>query len=83
MELRFDAMLCSNLGNKNYDTGHMKCLRGPQVPTPAVNQRCKSTVGLPNVSIISFLFRSKTSTTAEIRERKILRQPGWNLSVSH
>jgi len=38
MELRFDAMLYSNLGNQNSDAGHIKCsrephlARGPQVP---------------------------------------------------
>jgi len=40
MELRFDTMLCSNLGNENSHAGHVKCLRGPklargpQVPHP-------------------------------------------------
>jgi len=32
MELRFDAMLYSNLGNENSDAGHIKCSCGPQVP---------------------------------------------------
>jgi len=27
----FDAMLCSNLGNDNCDTGHIKFSRWPQV----------------------------------------------------
>jgi len=42
MELRFDAMLYSNLGNKTSDAGHIKCSPGsnlalrPQVPTPVV-----------------------------------------------
>jgi len=44
MELRFDAMLYSNMGNENSDymgnensdAGHIKCSRGPQVPTPAL-----------------------------------------------
>jgi len=40
-ELRFDAMLCSNLGDENYDSGHIKCSRGPHVPHPWSNwQRC-------------------------------------------
>jgi len=34
MELRFDAILYSTLGNENFDAGHIKCLRGTQVPTP-------------------------------------------------
>jgi len=34
MELRFNAMLRSNLGNENSDTGHIKCSRGLQVPQP-------------------------------------------------
>jgi len=34
MEFRFDAMLCSNLGHKNSDAGHIECSRGPQVPHP-------------------------------------------------
>jgi len=32
MELRFDAMLYSDMGNENSDAGHVKCSRGPQVP---------------------------------------------------
>ena len=32
MELRFDAMVCSNLGNKSFDANHNKCSRGSQVP---------------------------------------------------
>jgi len=37
----FDAMLCSDLGNENFDVGHIKCSRrphlaqGPQVPHPS------------------------------------------------
>jgi len=31
MELRCDAMLCSNLGSEGSDAGHIKCSRGPQV----------------------------------------------------
>jgi len=31
MELRSDAMLYFNLGNENFDAGHIKCSRGPQV----------------------------------------------------
>ena len=40
MEFRFDAILYSNLGNKNYAAGHIKCSRWPhlarglQVPHP-------------------------------------------------
>jgi len=34
MEFRFDAMLCSNLGKKRSDAGHIKCLRRLQVPHP-------------------------------------------------
>jgi len=34
MEFRFDAMLCSNLSNKNSDVGHVQCSRGPQIPQP-------------------------------------------------
>ena len=33
-EFRFDAILCSKLGNENSDAGHIKCSRGPQVPHP-------------------------------------------------
>jgi len=39
-KFRFDAMLCSNLGNENSDADHIKCSRGPhltnwpQVPHP-------------------------------------------------
>jgi len=42
MELRFDATLCSNLGNENYNAGHIKFSRGPhlargqQFPHPCV-----------------------------------------------
>jgi len=34
MELRFDAILYSKLGNKNSDAGHIKRSGGPQVPHP-------------------------------------------------
>jgi len=40
MELRFDAILYSELGNEHYDAGHIKCSRGRhlarklQVPHP-------------------------------------------------
>jgi len=42
MELRFDAMLYSNLGNENSYAGHIKCSLGPHLaagrrfPTPAL-----------------------------------------------
>jgi len=39
MELRFDAMLYSNLGNENSDAGHIKCSRGPQGPHHGRRQR--------------------------------------------
>jgi len=42
VDLRFDAMVCSNLGNENSDTGHIKCLRGQQVPQPALNNHIAS-----------------------------------------
>jgi len=32
MEFRFDAMLCSHLGNGNSGAGHVKCSCGPLVP---------------------------------------------------
>ena len=31
MDLRFDAMLCSILGNDNFDAGQIKCPRGPHL----------------------------------------------------
>ena len=34
MELHFDGMLFSNLGNKNSDVGHIKCLYRLQVTHP-------------------------------------------------
>jgi len=34
MELRFGAMLYSDLANKTSDVGHIKCSRGPQIPLP-------------------------------------------------
>jgi len=37
MELGFDAMLYSNLGNKNSNASHIKCLRRLQVPNPDIN----------------------------------------------
>ena len=38
MELWFKAMMYSNLGNENSDAGHIKCSRGPQVPTSALDE---------------------------------------------
>jgi len=37
MELHLDAMLCSNIGNKNSDAGHIKCSHRPQVPHTCSN----------------------------------------------
>jgi len=34
MQLRFDAILYSKLGEENSDAGLIKCSRGPQVPHP-------------------------------------------------
>jgi len=34
MELRFDTMLCSDLGDGKSDAGHIKCPRGPQFLQP-------------------------------------------------
>ena len=34
MELRFDAILCFNLGDENSDADHIKCSCGPHVPHP-------------------------------------------------
>jgi len=49
VELRFDAMLCSNTGKENSDAGQIKCPHGPQVPHPCftlsapyVNQSLKN-----------------------------------------
>jgi len=47
MELHFDAMLCSNLGNENYVAGRIKCSHRPhlarrlQVPHPCYRY-CKT-----------------------------------------
>jgi len=38
MELRFDAMLYSNLGNENSDAVCIKCLRGHLACGPQVSQ---------------------------------------------
>jgi len=42
MEFRFDAMLCSNLGNEHFDVGHIECSRGPQAP----HRWCRQKVSL-------------------------------------
>jgi len=42
MELRFDAMLYSNLGNEKSDACHIKRSRGPQVPHPALQAQTSS-----------------------------------------
>ena len=52
MELHFDAMFYSNLGNENSDTDHIKRSRGPQVPHPwykptwltAISSHCLTTL---------------------------------------
>jgi len=46
MELGFDVILYSKLGNENSDAGHIKCspglhlARGPQAPHP-LSSECK------------------------------------------
>ena len=48
MELRFDTMLHSGLGNESSDAGHIKCSRGlhlahgPPVTTPALEGLSRS-----------------------------------------
>jgi len=37
MELRFEAMLYSKLGDENSDVGHIKCSCGRRSPTPALD----------------------------------------------
>jgi len=48
MELRFDAILYSKLGNKNSDAGHIKrsrgLARGPQVSYPCSEVWCVSII---------------------------------------
>jgi len=36
IDLRFDTMLHSNLGNENSVAGHIKRSRGQQIPTPVL-----------------------------------------------
>jgi len=43
MELRFDVILYSKLGNQNSDAGHIKRSGGPQVPHSCSKVRCVST----------------------------------------
>jgi len=43
MEFRFDAMLCSNLGNENSDACHIKCSRGKQVARSSIKMGVKHT----------------------------------------
>jgi len=50
MELRFDVILYSKLGNENSDSGHIKCSRGPQVPHPW----CNTTQFFTNMVMVSF-----------------------------
>jgi len=51
IELRFDAILYSNMGNENSVAGHIKYSRGPQVPHPC--------------SITSYNDYDQTSTTIQ------------------
>jgi len=44
MELRFDAMLCSNLGNENSYVGHIKCSDGRQVPRHWYKTTCLTVI---------------------------------------
>jgi len=50
MELCFDAILHSKLGNENSDAGHIKCWRGSHVPHPCCKQSVvlfvSNTIGL-------------------------------------
>jgi len=53
MELHFDAILFSKLGNAYSDAGHIKCSRGPHLargfPTPDLHNACWH-----NLTTISF-----------------------------
>jgi len=43
MELRFEAMLYSSLGNQNPDADYIKCSRGLQAPHPDLHIRASQT----------------------------------------
>jgi len=60
VELRFDAMLYSNLGNKNSDTGHIKCLRGLQVPYPCAKQLAVSVLPPDEKYLLGYFAFSRT-----------------------
>ena len=66
MELRFDAMQCSNLDNENSDAGHIKCSLGLQVPHPCffhVNQSLKNWIRSTSYMRASFLDQLRESVS--------------------
>ena len=75
MELRFDAMLYSILGNKNSYAAHIKCSRGPQVPQPDVK---RSRIDRPSTSEIAYSHSKGVRTSflllGKLQEQKHLIQ---------
>jgi len=66
MELHFDAIFYSKLGNENSDASHSKCSRGPQVPHPWLT-RCTNTNSsvwrkyvYPNGTLYCYAFKQRT-----------------------
>ena len=70
VELRFDAMLCSNTGKENSDAGQIKCPHGPQVPHPCftlsapyVNQSLKNWIRSTSFMRASFVDQLRGSVS--------------------
>ena len=73
MELRFDVMLCCNLGNENSDVGHIKCssrlhlFRRPQVPHPCSRKYVRAQHRLMEIFCWTFLCLKQFKNCTHIR----------------
>jgi len=84
MEFHLDVLLCSNLGNQNYDAGHIKnsrgphLARGPQVPHLPPDPDLRSTAHAADKDKLYLLppelFEKKVCSNLEMKLKSTI---GW------
>jgi len=78
-EFRFDAMLCSYLSKENSDAGHIKCSRGPQIPTPGLRL---ATVATTIIKPVTAVAEKQLSVCAESKHMTAMQSIDVNEDLS-
>ena len=82
MELRFEAMLYSKLGNVNSVAGHIKCSRVPQVPHPCSYGTASTMLFFrDSTTVWLFLCHVSSLTMGARRGAKRAFAPPWKLGL--